>query len=100
MLITKQPENKLEVYGQEVILSVSATGPETINYQWLRSDMFGTFYTCSSAGSQTSSLYFESFSCEDVGRYKCIISNDLETEVLTSSEVSLTGKSNGIFMLI
>ena len=69
-------------------MSVSATGPGTLSYQWMKDGnaIDDEGYT----GATTADLQTSSFSSEHVGGYKCRVSN--ENDSVCSSSAELTGR--------
>ena len=68
------PEDQDAIYENEVALTVSASGPDTLSYQWMkdRDSIISDDYI----GVDTHILQITSFSPEHDGQYVCIVSNE------------------------
>ena len=89
-IIEQHPESQNKIYENEVTLTVSAAGPGTVSYQWIRDGEEITdrnLPNCS--GFTTPNLHFDHFSPEHVGQYMCIVSNEY------CALKSQSGKLNG-----
>ena len=76
-IIEQHPENQNKIYENEVILTVSATGPGTISYQWMKDgEEITSNNVPNCSGFNTSHLHFNYFSPEHDGKYMCIVSNE------------------------
>ena len=67
--IIKHPQTQCKVYGSDVTLTLSATGPGSLLYQWMKDEE-------AIIGACNSTYHIESFSYEHSGRYKCQVSNE------------------------
>ena len=71
-------------------LSVSATGPGTLFYQWMKDGQaIINDKNSNCTGVSTPELHISSFSSEHVGVYKCQVSNDYDAK--DSNDAELTG---------
>lgn len=68
-IITKHPQSQNAVYGDRIVLSLSAKGSDKISYQW---DKDGVMIN---KGGNSSVLYIDAFSSEHKGSYMCTVNN-------------------------
>ncbi|MGC8737209.1 MAG: immunoglobulin-like domain-containing protein [Candidatus Hydrogenedens sp.] len=99
--ITGDISNAEVVPGDNFSMSVTAQGGiGTLHYQWQKSDGEGgkAWVNLTNggniSGATSNTLVFTPFNEEDVGQYRCVISDDL-TDVIYSSVATLT-KGSGI----
>ena len=75
--ITRQPTSNFKlVYGNELSLSVCATGPGTLFYQWMKDDEPIIDETFNCTGIDTDDFHVNYFMPQYTGRYCCIIRNE------------------------
>ena len=90
-IIEQLPESQNKIYETEVTLMVTATGPGTISYQWMKDEEKITGHNLPNcSGFATPSLHLSYFSPEHDGQYVCIIKNEYCT--LKSLPGQLKGK--------
>ena len=90
-IIEQLPESQNKIYEDEVTLTVTATGPGTLSYQWMKDEERITDHNlpkCS--GFTTPNLCLKCFSPEHEGQYMCIVSNEYCT--VQSQPGQLKGK--------
>ena len=76
-------------FREEVLLYVSATGQETLKYQWKKDGM--DIYDddkCGYSGTDKNKLKITSMSGKLQGTYQCVVSNDVDS--VKSDEILLT----------
>ena len=79
--IVQHPQSQGKIEGDEVSFSVSAEGPGTLFYQWMKDGEAITDKTFS--GMDTDALHISFFSNKHKGSYKCKVINEVgstETE--------------------
>ena len=75
--ITRNPISQTKYCKQGTVLTVRASGPGTISYQWLKDNMTLTDNTLPNCtGARSDSLRFISLLPEHTGSYKCRVSNN------------------------
>ena len=94
----QHPQTQCKVYGDEVALTVSATGAGTISYQWMKDEEAiehdqHPIYT----GTNTNMLLIGSFSAEYIGQYWCKVSN--EDSILYSNTADLQGICRNVYAM-
>ena len=89
--ITEQTQTRSAHFSEEVILYVSATGQERLEYQWKKDGkVIDDGDKCSYGGTDTNKLKITSMSNKLQGTYQCVVSNDVDE--VESDEISLTMK--------
>ena len=74
--ITEQPQSNTSIkYGQDITLSVSATGAENLIYLWKKDREDLTGHGDHYIGTNTPTLTINEFLPDDQGKYVCIIKN-------------------------
>lgn len=84
--ITKQPQDVIAVPGVETSLSVEASGDEelTLSYKWQYSTDGKSWSDCEGDSAKTASYSF-TMSDELAGKYRCVVSDETGTEVISDS---------------
>ena len=90
--ITEHPQSQDTVYGNEVALTVSATGPDTLSYQWMKD---GDNIT----GECTPTLHIESFSSQHDGDYVCRVSHNGFSVTSNSAKIKGANLQNILSLL-
>lgn len=90
-MINNHPENKTVVFGQEVTVVISATGPGTLSYNWMKDgEAITDDHPLNFLGFNTSTLGIASFSQENEGSYMCVVKNEFDS--LESNAANLKGE--------
>ena len=90
-MINDHPETKTMVLGQEVTFVVSATGPGTLSYNWMKDgEEITDNHPLNFVDFDTPTLRITSFSQDNEGSYKCIVKNDFDR--LESNAANLKGE--------
>ena len=84
-VIATQPKSKAIISGNRATLSITAYGPGSIQYEWLKDD-------AEINGAATDTYTIDSFTQNEVGSYKCIVTNDFGS--ITSEIAELTIDEN------
>ena len=75
--ITRNPISQTKFFKQGTVLTVRASGPGTLSYQWVKDNKLisdDTLPNCT--GAMSDSLRFTSLLPEHTGSYKCQVSNN------------------------
>ena len=93
--IVHQPTSSEHItVHRRLTLSITATGANTLKYQWIKAGQRLSDDLCYQ-GSKTSSLQIYVTSIEQGGSYHCEVSNDFAERILsreTTVQVDITGK--------
>ena len=74
LTIKTQPESQTKVYGRNITLSMSATGPGILSYKWMKNGY--AIEDNNVTGINDPVLYINNFSKEHDGEYTCVVSNE------------------------
>lgn len=92
LILREQPQSLHGVFGTDIEFRVSASGPGSISFQWMKDEnniILKDDKLSSDIQNNFSILTVYSFTIEDVGEYKCVVKN--EDFTLTSNIATLTG---------
>lgn len=87
LTIRSQPLSINEIYGRSVTMCISAAGPGTLVYLWMKEET--EIVDDAYSGVNTPTLHIPCFTSEHNGQYTCIVSNEHCT--LKSSPGKLQG---------
>ena len=87
-LITAQPQSVTANEGTEVSFSVTATGAESYQWQYCRSDS-DTWYNCSSDGCRTAEMTMTATSARNGFRFRCVVWNAQGSACSESAELTV-----------
>ena len=98
-MITQHPENQQIRNGRETTFSIKAEG-DNLTYQWQKNGS----NVCNGSrhkGAATHTLTIRQVNKSDAGRYKCVVTNEVNKDGEISEEAQLTvGKFHQILQCV